>query len=405
MSQALARVEHMFENVDLAIKALAEAVTELDPDVLEGRSAMAFVDRFGEAERIAAAGKALAAKRTAESGAWRASGERSAAHWMAATTGTSVGQAVNVIETASRLSDLPRTEKAMRAGRLSETQAKEIASAAAADPGSEKKLLEVASKESLVELKEACARVRAAALPDESARYQRIHARRRLRTWTDAEGAFRLDALLTPDAGAKVVAALEPIKERIFREARKQGRKESYEAYAADALVELGDAARGEGKGLAAKGPGSMVHVFVDHKALKRGHTKNGEVCEIAGVGAIPVTTAEALAQDCYLRVLVKDGIDIKTVSHPGKNINARLRTALHARGYRCAVPGCGARHHLQIDHTKARHEKGMTELDNLDWLCPYHHYLKTHLGYVLGGKPGARTWVAPGDKPDGPSP
>lgn len=26
----------------------------------------------------------------------------------------------------------------------------------------------------------------------------------------------------------------------------------------------------------------------------------------------------------------------------------------------------------------------------NLDWLCPYHHYLKTHLGYVLGGDPGA---------------
>jgi hypothetical protein len=395
----------MYENAKLGLKALKESVAEAEPDLLDGRSAMKMMQIYAEHERVAAAGKALMARRVAESGAWRKSGEKSAAHFVAAKTGTSVGQAVNVIETANRLADLPQTEKALREGKLSETQAKEIASAAAADPKSEKKLLDVAAKESLVELKEQCVRVRAAALPDEKERYARIHARRRLRTWTDAEGAFRLDALLTPDAGAKVVAALEPLRERIFREARKQGRKEPYDAYGADALVELAASSRAGGKVAAATGPGAMVHVFVDYQALKRGHTVNGEVCEIGGVGAIPVATAEALATDCYLRVLVKDGIDIKTVSHPGKTINVRLRTALLARGYKCAVPGCGTRHHLQIDHTKERRDDGLTKLDNLDWLCPYHHYLKTHKGYVLAGKPGARTWLAPGDPPPEPGP
>jgi hypothetical protein len=58
------------------------------------------------------------------------------------------------------------------------------------------------------------------------------------------------------------------------------------------------------------------VNVFVDHAALVRGHTATGEVCEIAGVGPIPVATARALAIDAYLRVLVTDGTDITAVAH-----------------------------------------------------------------------------------------
>ena len=132
-----------------------------------------------------------------------------------------------------------------------------------------------------------------------------------------------------------------------------------------------------------------MVHVFVDHAALVRGSTENGELCEIAGVGPVPVATARALANDAYLKVLVTDGIDIKAVSHPGRNIPTRIRTALVSRGYVCARPGCGCRRNLQIDHVKPVHEDGPTELDNLDWLCPHDHYLKTHKGYVLAGPPG----------------
>lgn len=74
---------------------------------------------------------------------------------------------------------------------------------------------------------------------DEIASYNRIHKSRSLRHFTDQSGAFNLHARLTPDAGAQVLAAIEPYKEKIFREARRQGRRESYEAYAADALVEV----------------------------------------------------------------------------------------------------------------------------------------------------------------------
>ncbi len=59
---------------------------------------------------------------------WRDAGHRSAAHWVAETTGETVGAAARTLETARALEELPETDAAFRAGGLSETQACEIAS-------------------------------------------------------------------------------------------------------------------------------------------------------------------------------------------------------------------------------------------------------------------------------------
>jgi hypothetical protein len=87
------------------------------------------------------------------------------------------------------------------------------------------------------------------------------------------EGAFRLEAKLTPDDGATVLAAMEPHRVRISKEARKAGRRETQEAYAADALVALATSKDGAGRG-----PRVMMHVRADHPALVRGHVEAGEV-------------------------------------------------------------------------------------------------------------------------------
>ena len=50
--------------------------------------------------------------------------------------------------------------------------------------------------------------------------YQRIRAGRYLRHWTDGEGALCLQARLCPDDGAKVLAAIEAYRPRIFATAR-----------------------------------------------------------------------------------------------------------------------------------------------------------------------------------------
>lgn len=379
----------MFERITRAERLLEEAVATLEPEVLEAKTAARLVETFARMERLCAAGKALAARRVAASGVWRKDGDRSSAHWLARKSGISVGQAVSTIETAERLAELPATEQAVRHGKLSEVQSKEIASAASASPSSEKELLGVASSQGMATLREQCARIKAAATNDEIDRYNRIFQRRSLRHWSDAEGAFRLEARLTPDAGAKVIAALEPFKEQVFAAARKQGRRESYEAYAADALVALAEHVRACDAKPTRRAPGTLVRVLVDHKALQRGHSQPGEVCEIEGVGPIPVATARALAQDSILAALATDGSDIQRVSHFGRNVTARQRTAIEVRDRCCVVPGCDVRDHLEIDHITGVSDKGPTKLLNLARLCPWHHYLKTYKSYRLLGGPG----------------
>jgi len=198
----------MFPPLKKAIDLLQEVLNGLDPEVLAPSFAAELVEEFSRVERLGAAGKTLAARRVAASGIWRTSGERSPAHWMARQTGASIGQAITTLETADRLCDLPATDQALRAGQLSETQANQIASAAANAPSSESDLLKVAATEGVAALRERCAKIKATAGSNESARHEAIHRSRRLRHWTDPEGAFRLDAKLTCEAGAVVLAAL-----------------------------------------------------------------------------------------------------------------------------------------------------------------------------------------------------
>ena len=61
------------------------------------------VELFSVGEKICAAGKALAARRVAESGSWRRSGDRSAAHWLARRSGSSVGQAAGTLEAIDQI--------------------------------------------------------------------------------------------------------------------------------------------------------------------------------------------------------------------------------------------------------------------------------------------------------------
>jgi len=274
----------MFEQLSKAERVIEKTVAALDPEVLDTDTARELVERFARIERLGAAGKAMAAGRVADSGAWRKAGDRSAAHWVARTTKSSVGQAVAMLETASQVTELSSTDEAFRAGRLTQAQAQaqEITSAASSDPAAEKELLESAEQDSVSGLRERCARVRAAALGSEAERHESIRKRRRLRNWTDPDGAFRLDALLTPESGGMLLGALKPLTEKISKKTKEQGRNEPSEAYAADALVRLAE----DGHCVDRKpssGPRAMVQVLIDHTALTRGYLVPGERSEIAG--------------------------------------------------------------------------------------------------------------------------
>jgi hypothetical protein len=360
---------------------------ELIPGTFDAQRAVALFNDAARAERLCTAIKAHLARRIEETKVWRASGHRSAAHWVAEATGATVGAAARTLETARALEQLPETDAAFRAGQLSDVQAAEITSAAAADPSAEAELLEAAGATSVKGLRDRAREVRAGAGFDERAWARRLHVERRAHEWTDPDGAYRLEGRLAPDAGARFSSAWKAHIDRIFCDARRAGRREPRAAYAADALVAL-----------ATEGPCKPVEmrVTVDSAALARGHAERGERCEIDRVGPVPVTTARALLDDAAVRVMAREGDDITAVSSPKRTIPVKLRRAVEARYPTCGVTGCANDQFLEIDHIVPLADHGCTEPDNLWRLCSHHHRLKTYGGWTVTGKNGARDLVPP---------
>jgi Domain of unknown function (DUF222) len=377
----------MFEQIRTAVGALDAVSRGLEPWRLDGTDAAGLVELAARGERICASIKALAARRVDETKVWRQGGHRSAAHWVAETTGETVGTAERTLETARALDALPATANAFRAGELSETQAAEITSAVSADPNAETALLETTAATSVKGLRDRCREVRAGAEADDQAWARRLHVERRAHEWTDPDGAYHLSGLMAPDAGARFSSAWKAHIERIFHDARRAGRREPRAAYAADALVAL-----------ATQGPCKPVElrVTVDSAALARGHARSDERCEISGIGPVPVTTARALLDDAAVVVMTHAGDNITGVSSPKRTIPTRLRRALEARYPTCGVKACANDQFLEIDHIVALESGGCTEIDNLWRLCSHHHALKTYEAWKVVSQNGHRDLVPP---------
>lgn len=278
---------------------------------MSGEQAAKVLERVAAVERLAAVARTLLARRVEETNQWRREGHRSAASFVAAKTSTTVGSAVGALETARRLERCPATAEAFRAGRLSEAQVREVAAAAMAEPESEHRLLEAASTVvGVAALRDECRRVRSAAAPGEGAAVAAVHRRRYLRHWTDSDGAFRADLRTTPDAGALLVAALAPQIERLRRQSAQAAVRARGDALAADALLALAADAPGDAV-TPGTHPAATVQVRVDAASLVRGATVAGEVCEIPGVGPVPVATARALLPHAVLQALVTRGVDV----------------------------------------------------------------------------------------------
>lgn len=139
-----------------------------------------------------------------------------------------------MLEAASQVAELASTDEAFRAGKLTEARAQEITSRQAPTALRRKSYWRMPAR--TVSLASRSARSGpAASLSSEAECHESTGRRRRLRSWRDHDGAFRLDALLTPESGGMVLAALRPVTESLAREAKKQGCNVPLQAPAAEA--------------------------------------------------------------------------------------------------------------------------------------------------------------------------
>lgn len=359
-------------------------------DTLAPEDAVVLVDAFAEVERLAVAGKSLVAARAADGEPWLASGERSAADWLAKRTGTTVGDARSVIDAGRGVAKAPEANRMFRDGSLSLKQAEAVAGAASLDPDAEGRLLALARSTSLQKLRDEAARVRAAADPDPDARHERIRRSRFWKRWTDPDGARCGSYRLTPEDGAVLEAGARRFIDAAIDHARREGRREPSEAYGADGLVAMAVAAvsggdvpdaRG-GRGRRRLGDRRELIGIVNFESLMRGTVEVGETCEIAGVGPVPTQVARQVFGDALLRIVIRDGVDVRTVVNTGRTASAIQETAVLVRDNgRCRRPRCDLPI-SEIDHVTGYEMTRTTTLDDLAGLCGRDHDLKTYGGH-----------------------
>jgi len=464
----------MFQDAVEIRDRLTTLVDRMDPDAVSGSAARELWGALDASERLCAAGKTLLARRIAATHRPEKAGAKTAAEELARRSGTSTGAAKDSLDMSSRLPGQPGVDGALRRGELSMAQAAVVSAAVAANPAEEHRLLELARRVSVPELRDECARVRAAADPDPAATNRRLHVQRRLRRWTDGEGFWNLHAKGTPQTGAAFSAVLDALTDQVFRSARGAGRMEPVEAYAFDALMVLADQAVNSaadrpaasapsapatgtevGQGSAGTGPRGqagtnhgnsessvaandqsasavsreananrgeldrldgrpdadlpaprlperlnpryLALLRVDVAALRRGRVAGGELCEIRGVGPVPVPVAEALLGQAVLHLVITRGTDVLNVTHLGRGPTAAQKIALAWASPGCTVEGCW-RTRTEYDHREPWAQTRHTRLDELDPLCDYHHDLKTRCGWALVDGAGKRRMVPPDD-------
>jgi Domain of unknown function (DUF222) len=357
-------------------------------------------------KHMAATVEALTAARVAESGAWRREGDRSAAHGLARVTGSSVGAAHQILEVGRRLDQQPAIAYEARRGGLSAAQTAVLSDAAAADPSAEHHLLATAAGASLAELRDECARTKAAAQTDPEARRRQIHAGRRLRAWTDPDGVWHLAGAGNVEDGAQIMAVLAPIRDQLFAQARRHDRREPPDAYAFDALVQLAieaaDAADAPTRTARVRGRGAPVKLLlrVDWEVWLRGFPITGETCELVGYGPVSMAVVHELVEmgDPFVAAILTKAKALVGVAHLGRRPNAHQTSALEWLYPSCAALGCPAQIGLQTDHRIDWAKTHFTALDLLDRLCGHDHQLKTRYGWALVAGTGKRPFVPPDD-------
>jgi hypothetical protein len=416
---------------------LQAIVASFDPELTGARECVDLVGVFCDLEHAASAGLALAARRVAQTSLWADHGHRTAAHWLAAKTGLSVGEAMRLLETAEVAEAAPVTMEALRNGDLSIPKARAVGKAEAADPDAGAELVERAASEGVTvkEIETDSARiVHAASGETETQRAERIRRNRSFRVGSNGDGSSWFHGIGPTTDIARLEAALKPILDDIFQDARQQGRREPVDAYTYDALMTLTDRGAidgrhpgtsgggdrdadtpGRGEQDAQRGAGrtgdrhghAKVIVRADLGALDRGHTEPGEVCEIAGHGPVPVADVwDMIDGGAFIAGILTRGTDIVALRHLGRRPTALQRTVLEwETAGTCAVEGCTNNVRIEIDHVDPWARTHTTDIDQLAGICSRCHRRKTHEGFTLGPRlpTGKRHLHPPGEHNEQP--
>lgn len=190
------------------------------------------------------------------------------------------------------------------------------------------------------------------------------------------DGNWWLSAHLPPDEGAVVAAALQAMRDDLYRQAC-TGLAEGADrprVSMADALVAMAEAALASGQ---AAMPGTDRYQVHAHLTA----SPSGANQLALHLGAVlPEHLRHLYTCDGTIRpVLERDGVPC-WVGRNQRIVSRRLRRLVEHRDGGCATPGCGRRWGLEVHHIVHWEHGGPTVTGNLVTLCRAHHRAH-HLG------------------------
>ena len=300
--------------------------------------------------------------------------------------------AKNQLETSKKVRKLPATEQALRSGKLSGAKAEAIAAAAEVAPEAEDELLDGAEDAPLAEVREQCLRARA---KDRDAAHARIRKARSFKEFTDAEGGWNVIARGTARSGRRVPCRARPDRRRDVQGRPGRGparavrglrvrrvhrarppRREPHDRPKTSRPPKPAPSRRRRPRTTRTKTKakatpaGYLAIIRLDYTALRRGSVEGDEVCEIVGLGPIPVSVARELLGDAILKLVITKGVDVANVTHLGRSATVAQQVALWWQSPDCTGSGCTRTRRLENDHREDWAKTKHTRLDETDPLC-----------------------------------
>jgi len=302
---------------------------------------------------------------------WGNTGARSVAALVAWKTGTSSTNAATIATVAHRLPEFPRCAQGMREGRLSLDQVGVIASRAG--EGSDAHYAELARCATVSQLRTA---VKLEPRPQPEARPELVPS-----VTKTADEDFTCYRIKLPHLDAATVdAALQSHLDALIAEWKRDHGNGDLSSQLRPPLPNTAEAFM------------RLVKAGWDCEVARRPHGQHTTVIahfdveqRAAALHLGPLLSESDrryLLCDATCEVWFERNGQVIGAGRTTRLISRRLRRALEHRHPTCAVPGCGATRGLHAHHIRHWEDGGLTELDNLVLVCPYHHRLH-HRGVI----------------------
>ena len=107
-------------------------------------------------------------------------------------------------------------------------------------------------------------------------------------------------------------------------------------------------------------------------------------MCEIPGVGPVPVAHARKVLSHGLLELVLHDGKDVRAIVTKTRHVPEALKIAIDERDQTCKIRGCDATEHLERHHIDDFATHQTTSYELLGRLCPRDHDLVTYDGYTI---------------------